>query len=72
MTEILQADGTIKKTDNRMDVKKGDIFTEDNVRSIRPGFGMHPRYLKDVLGKKVDRDIDKGTPLNWSLIKDLR
>jgi pseudaminic acid synthase len=43
------------------DMKAGDIITEKNVRSIRPGFGLHPKYLKDVLGEKVNRDIDKGS-----------
>jgi pseudaminic acid synthase len=51
------------------DIKKGEMFTKDNIRSIRPGFGMHTRYFNDVIGKKANRDILKGTPLNWSLIK---
>ncbi|MFU0781506.1 MAG: pseudaminic acid synthase [Thermoanaerobacterium thermosaccharolyticum] len=50
------------------DIKKGDVFTEENVRSIRPGFGLHPKYYKDILGKKATKDIKKGTPLNWNLI----
>lgn len=50
------------------DVKQGEIFTEDNVRSIRPGFGLHPRYLLDIYGKKAKNDIKKGTPLGWDLI----
>lgn len=50
------------------DIKKGDIFTKENVHSIRPGFGLHPKYYKDVLGKKATKDIKKGTPLNWDLI----
>lgn len=50
------------------DIKSGDVFTEENVRSIRPGFGLHPKYYKDVLGKKATKDIKKGTPLNWNLI----
>ncbi len=50
------------------DVKKGETFTEKNVSSIRPGFGLHPRYIKDVLGKKAARTVSKGTPLNWNLI----
>lgn len=50
------------------DVKQGEIFTEENVRSIRPGFGMHPKYLKDVLGKKAKKYVKKGTPLQWGLI----
>jgi pseudaminic acid synthase len=50
------------------DIKKGDIFTEENVRSVRPGFGLHPKYYKDVLGKKATKDIKRGTPLNWDLV----
>lgn len=50
------------------DVKQGEIFTEDNVRSIRPGFGLHPRYLMDIYGKRAKTDIKRGTPLIWSLI----
>ncbi len=48
------------------DMKKGDLFTEDNVRSIRPGYGMHPRYFKEVIGKKAKTDLSKGTPLKMS------
>ena len=44
------------------DVKKGDIITEENVRSVRPGFGLHPKYFKDIIGKKASRDLEKGTP----------
>ncbi len=47
------------------DVKKGELFTEANVRSIRPGHGMHPRHLPDVLGRVAKDDISRGTPLNW-------
>lgn len=43
------------------DVKAGDVITEENVRSVRPGFGLHPKYLKDILGKKVNRNLKKGT-----------
>ncbi len=50
------------------DMKKGEVFTEENVRSIRPGYGLHPKYLKDVLGKRAKRDIKRGTPLSWELI----
>lgn len=47
------------------DVKAGDILTQENVRSIRPGFGMHPKFYNEVLGKKVLCSIEKGTPLDW-------
>lgn len=50
------------------DVKKGDTLTEANIRSIRPGQGLHPRYLNSFLGKKTVKDIPKGTPLSWELI----
>ena len=51
------------------DIKIGEIVTEDNVRSIRPGFGLHPKYLKEILGKKVNRDLKKGTPLKLDYVE---
>ena len=45
------------------DMKAGDLFTEENVKSIRPGYGMHPKYLNDILGKNANIDIEKGTRL---------
>lgn len=50
------------------DVQSGEIFTPESVRSIRPGNGLHPKYLRDVLGRKAKEDIKKGTPLRWDLI----
>ena len=50
------------------DVKSGEIITDKNIRSIRPGFGLHPRYYKDVLGKKANKDIERGERLK---IEDL-
>lgn len=47
------------------DVKAGDVFTELNVRSIRPGAGLPPKHFWEVLGKKAARDIMRGTPLAW-------
>lgn len=43
------------------DMKAGEVITEQNVRSVRPGFGLHPKYLKEIRGKKVNRDLEKGT-----------
>lgn len=51
------------------DIKAGEKFTEENVRSIRPGHGLNPEYLKKIIGKKAIRDIEKGTPLVWELIE---
>ena len=50
------------------DLKKGDVLTEENVRSVRPGYGMEPKELESMLGKKVNKDVEKGTPLNENLI----
>ena len=50
------------------DIKTGEELTPSNVRSIRPGYGLHPKYYKMVLGKKAVRDIEKGTPLSWDFI----
>ena len=50
------------------DMKAGEVFTEENVRSIRPGHGLHPRHLKDVLGQRAVQDIKRGTPLTRNLI----
>lgn len=50
------------------DIKRGEPFTKHNVRSIRPGHGLHTRHLKEVLGQAATRDIERGTPLSWDLI----
>ena len=50
------------------DIKNGEVFTEENVRSIRPGFGIQPKHLKVILGRKTKRDLKKGTPLDWKYI----
>jgi pseudaminic acid synthase len=47
------------------DVESGDAFTEGNVRSIRPGHGLHPRYLRTIMGRHASQDIKAGTPLSW-------
>jgi pseudaminic acid synthase len=51
------------------DMKEGDVFSPENIRSIRPGYGLHTKHYAEVIGKKVSRDIEKGTPLCWELIK---
>jgi len=45
------------------DIKKGEIFTEENIRSVRPGYGMHPKHLKEILGKKANEDLSFATAL---------
>lgn len=50
------------------DMKEGEAFTEENVRSIRPAFGMHTMYYDEIIGKKARADIAKGTPLDWKYI----
>lgn len=50
-------------------IKKGELITERNIRSIRPSNGLPPKFLKDLLGKKAKSDIEKGTPLSWDLIE---
>lgn len=49
-------------------VKAGEIITKDNVRSIRPGFGMHPRFYNEIIGKLFTKDIEKGQPLQFNMI----
>jgi len=51
------------------DIRAGERFTEDNVRSIRPGFGLHTRHLGEVLGKCASRDIPRGTPMSLTLLE---
>ena len=50
------------------DMKAGDELTEQNLRSIRPGMGLSPRYYDMVLGRSVTRDVARGTALNWDMI----
>ena len=52
------------------DVKKGDLFTDRNVRSIRPSNGLAPKYQTNILGRRAARDIPKGEPLQWEMIAD--
>lgn len=67
-----------KKRNNRLlgrslfvvkDIKAGEKFTEENVRSIRPGYGLPPKYLNEIVGKISNKDIERGTPMAWGYIK---
>ncbi len=51
------------------DIKAGEIFTEENVRSVRPCVGIMPKYMKDVLGKEARIDIEFGTPLSFDMVE---
>jgi pseudaminic acid synthase len=70
---------TVEKTKNRefsrslfvvKDITLGEIFTEENIRSIRPGYGLHPKFYFEVLGKKATVNIRRGTPLKNEHIED--
>lgn len=50
------------------DIKAGEMITEKNVRSVRPGYGLHPKYLNEILGKKVNRDLEKGERVSLDFI----
>ncbi len=49
------------------DIMAGEVLSEENIRSIRPGYGLHPRFLKEILGKKAKIDLKRGMPVKWSL-----
>jgi len=51
------------------DIKKGDTFTEENIRSVRPGYGMHPKNFKVILGKIAKEDLEFGEPLKFEDIR---
>lgn len=50
------------------DLKSGDVLTPDNLRSIRPGYGLPPKNYSTLLGKRVNRDVALGTPVSWELV----
>lgn len=50
------------------DLKKGDVLTNDNIRIIRPGYGEKPKYIDDILGMKVDRDVEYGSPFSFDML----
>jgi len=51
------------------DIAAGEILTPDNIRSIRPGDGLHTKHYDEILGKQAAFDLKKGTPLKWELLK---
>ena len=54
------------------DIKEGEIFTEKNIRAIRPGFGLHPKYYEKILGKKSPKNLDHGDRLSMSVLNDIK
>lgn len=52
------------------DIQKGLLFTNENVRSIRPAYGLLPKHINDILGKRAKKNIKMGTPLGWGLIRE--
>jgi N-acetylneuraminate synthase len=50
------------------DVAAGEVFTSTNVRSIRPGYGLHTRYLDQIIGRRSSRQVSRGTPMDWDLL----
>tara|TARA_B100000795_G_scaffold109627_1_gene80906 strand:+ start:1586 stop:2608 length:1023 start_codon:yes stop_codon:yes gene_type:complete len=51
------------------DVKKGELISNENIRSIRPGFGLHPKFLSEIIGKEYISNQGKGTPISWDMIQ---
>ena len=54
------------------DIKKGEIFSQDNLRRIRPGYGLEPKYYNEILGKRAKVDIKMGTAMEWNLLENLQ
>ena len=52
------------------DVKAGDIITVSNVRSVRPIFGLHPKFLSKIIGKKFAKDVEKGERMSLDLVQE--
>lgn len=77
---IVSYDVTEKEQESRVfrksvfavkDIKKGDVFTADNIRIIRPGFGLRPKCYKDVINKYASQDIERGTPMQFELVTEV-
>lgn len=51
------------------DIKKGDFFSSENIKSVRPGYGLHPKYFDSIIGKRAKKDLRYGEPLRWEYIE---
>ncbi len=52
------------------DIKAGEVITEKNVRSVRPGFGLHPKFMPEILGMRANQDLEKGDRFELNLIEE--
>jgi N-acetylneuraminate synthase len=50
-------------------MKAGETLSMDNMRAVRPGLGLAPKYLSSLLGKRLKSDVQRGTPLSWELFE---
>jgi len=50
------------------DIKAGEVFTSNNLRAIRPGLGLPTKYYDKLLGRRVSRNVRRGTPVSWDLL----
>ncbi len=50
-------------------LKRGDVLSEEHIKSIRPGFGLPPKYFDEIIGKKVSSDVEAGTATSWDVIE---
>jgi len=51
------------------DIQKDEAFSEENIRSIRPGYGLHPKHYHQILGKNAKADLERGTSLKWEFVE---
>ena len=52
------------------DIKKGSVITKKDIKRIRPGFGLKPKYFDEILGRTLSVDVDAGTAVTWDLIEN--
>ena len=53
---------------SQKNIKKGEVITTENIKSVRPGFGLHPKFYDQILGKKVNKNLEKGDRLNLDIL----
>ncbi len=52
------------------DLKSGDVISKNDIKRIRPGFGLKPKFFEEIVGKKVLKDVERGDPVNWEVIEN--